>query len=127
MERCLVDTSRNFGHARVFHTFSSHGIARSFELVPMNKFCLLSLKHTTKVRAPLYLWELAQLSIALAAPHASQMLQDHSDDLHLAYKKNKKKSIYTLAKKILYAKLIYCDHPNKIVKHLNLRITKIWI
>ena len=94
MERCLVDTSRNFEHEWVFHSFSSHGIARSFELVPMNKFCLLSLKHTTKVRAPLYLWELAQLSIELAAPHASQMLQDHSDDLHLAYKKNKNRKVY---------------------------------
>ena len=33
----------------------------------------------------------------------------------------------TLAKKILYAKLTYCDYPNKNVEHLDLRITKIWI
>ena len=35
--------------------------------------------------------------------------------------------IYTFAKKILYAKLIYCDHPNKNVEHPDLRITKIWV
>ena len=32
-----------------------------------------------------------------------------------------------LLKKILYAKLTYCDYPNKNVEHLDLRITKIWI
>ena len=32
-----------------------------------------------------------------------------------------------LPKKILYAKLIYCDHPSKNVEHPNLRITKIWV
>ena len=31
--------------------------------------------------------------------------------------------IYT-CKKILYAKLIYFDHPNKNVEHPNLKITK---
>ena len=35
--------------------------------------------------------------------------------------------IYIFPKKILYAKLIYCDHPNKNVEHLDLRITKIWV
>ena len=39
----------------------------------------------------------------------------------------KKKCIYTLAKKILYAKLTYCDHPNKKFYHPDLRITKIWV
>ena len=33
---------------------------------------------------------------------------------------------HTLAKKKLYAKIIYCDHPNKNVEHPGLRITKIW-
>ena len=95
----------------------------------MNKFCLLSLKHTTKVRAPLYLWELAQLSTALAAPHASQVVT-RSPDLHLTYKKKKKKkkSIYILAKNILlYAKLIYRNYLNKNVEHPDLRIIKIWV
>ena len=32
-----------------------------------------------------------------------------------------------LSKKILYAKLIYCNHPSKNVEHPNLRITKIWV
>ena len=35
--------------------------------------------------------------------------------------------MYTLAKKILYAKITYCDYPNKIFEHLDLRITKIWV
>ena len=38
-----------------------------------------------------------------------------------------KKYIYTLTKKILYAKLTYCDHPNKNNEHPDLRITKIWV
>ena len=29
-----------------------------------------------------------------------------------------------VAKKILYAKLTYCDHPNKNVEHPDLRIIK---
>ena len=38
----------------------------------------------------------------------------------------KKKNIYIHLPKIkLYAKLTYCDYPNKIVEHPNLRITKI--
>ena len=38
----------------------------------------------------------------------------------------KKKSKYIHLPKIkLYAKLIYCDYPNNIVEHPNLRITKI--
>ena len=48
--------------------------------------------------------------------------QDHHD-LHLTCKK----SIYILAKKKLYAKLTYCDHPNKNIGHPDLRITKIWV
>ena len=39
----------------------------------------------------------------------------------------KKMYIYILAKKILYAKLTYCNHPNKNFEHPNLRITKIWV
>ena len=35
--------------------------------------------------------------------------------------------IYTLAKNILYAKLTYCDYPNKIFEHPNLIIIKIWV
>ena len=35
--------------------------------------------------------------------------------------------IYILAKKILYAKLTYCNHPNKNFEHPNLRIKKIWV
>ena len=38
-----------------------------------------------------------------------------------------KKNVYTLAKNILYTKLIYCDHYNKNIEHSNLRITKIWV
>ena len=38
-----------------------------------------------------------------------------------------KKCIYTPVKNILYAKLTYCDHPNKNYEHSDLRITKIWI
>ena len=38
-----------------------------------------------------------------------------------------KNCIYTLVKKILYAKLTYCDQSNKNVKYPNLRITKIWV
>ena len=38
-----------------------------------------------------------------------------------------KKCIYALAKKILYAKLTYCDHLNKNFEHPNLRIIKIWV
>ena len=38
-----------------------------------------------------------------------------------------KKCIYTLAKKILYAKLTYCNYLNKNVEHPDLRITKIWV
>jgi len=30
-------------------------------------------------------------------------------------------------KKKLYAKLTYCDHPNKNYERPNLRITKIWV
>ena len=37
------------------------------------------------------------------------------------------KNVYTLAKNILYTKLIYCDHYNKNIEHSNLRITKIWV
>ena len=36
-------------------------------------------------------------------------------------------SIYTLAKKILYVKITYCDYSNKNVEHSDLRITKIWV
>ena len=32
-----------------------------------------------------------------------------------------------MPKKNLYAKLIYCDHPNKNVEYFDLRITKIWV
>ena len=35
--------------------------------------------------------------------------------------------MYALTKKILYAKLTYCDQPNKNVEHPDLRITKIWV
>ena len=49
--------------------------------------------------------------------------QDHPD-LHQTCKKM---FIYTLVKKILYAKLTYCDHPNKNIEYPNLRITKIWV
>ena len=36
--------------------------------------------------------------------------------------------IYILIKKyILYTKLTYFDHPNKNVKHLDLKITRIWV
>ena len=35
--------------------------------------------------------------------------------------------MYTFAKKILYAKLIYCDYHNKNFEHFDLRITKIWV
>ena len=38
-----------------------------------------------------------------------------------------KTCIYILAKKVLYAKLTYCDYPNKNFKHSNLRITKICV
>ena len=38
-----------------------------------------------------------------------------------------KKCKYTLAKKILYTKLIYCDYPNKNFEHPDLKITKIWV
>ena len=38
-----------------------------------------------------------------------------------------KNCIYTLTKKILYAKLTYCDHPNKNYEHPDLRITQIWV
>ena len=38
-----------------------------------------------------------------------------------------KKYIYTLAKKILYAKLTYYDYHNKIFEQIDLRITKIWV
>ena len=38
-----------------------------------------------------------------------------------------KKCIYTLVKKILYAKLTYYNHPNKNVEYPNLRIIKIWV
>ena len=38
-----------------------------------------------------------------------------------------KKCIYTLAKKILYAKLTYYDYLNKNLELLDLRITKIWV
>ena len=34
-----------------------------------------------------------------------------------------KKCIYTVAKEILYAKLTYCDYPNKNFEYLELRIT----
>ena len=38
------------------------------------------------------------------------------------------KNVYIhLPKKILYAKLTYCDHPSKNVKQPDLRITKIWV
>ena len=39
----------------------------------------------------------------------------------------KKMYIYTCSKKILYAKLTYCDYPNKNFEHPNLRITKICV
>ena len=32
-----------------------------------------------------------------------------------------------IPKKILYAKITYCDHPNKNFEYLDLRITKFWI
>ena len=35
--------------------------------------------------------------------------------------------MYALTKKILCAKLTYCDQPNKNVEHPDLRITKIWV
>ena len=46
-----------------------------------------------------------------------QQSQNHSDF--------QKKCIYTLAKKILYAKLAYCDYPNKNFENPDLRIIKI--
>ena len=47
---------------------------------------------------------------------------------NLQKEKEKKKSIYTLAKNILlYAKLIYRDYLNKNVEHPDLRIIKIWV
>ena len=44
-------------------------------------------------------------------------------DLHVS--QGCKKCRYTLAKKIFKAKLTYCDHSNKNVEHLDLRIVKI--
>ena len=38
-----------------------------------------------------------------------------------------KKCIYTLAKKLLYVKLTYCDHLNKNIEHIDLKITKSWV
>ena len=38
-----------------------------------------------------------------------------------------KKCIYTLVKKMLYAKLTYYDYLNKNFEHPNLKITKIWV
>ena len=60
----------------------------------------------------------------LVAPHASQ--GGHRTTLTYNWLA-KKKYIYTLVKKILYAKLTYCDHPNKNIEHPDLRITKIWV
>ena len=57
---------------------------------------------------------------SLTAPRASQ--GGHRTTLTC-----KKICIYILVKKILYAKLIYCDYPNKNVKHPDLKITKIWV
>ena len=47
--------------------------------------------------------------------------QDHPD--------LQKNCIYIFAKKIksLFTKLIYCDHPKKIVEHPSLKITIIWV
>ena len=57
---------------------------------------------------------------ALTAPHASLgWSQDHPELLKNVYRH--------LLKKILYAKLTYCDHPDKNVEHPDLRITKIWV
>ena len=53
----------------------------------------------------------------LATPHAS----------HDGHYLQKKKCIYTFVKKLLYVKLTYCDHSNKNVKQLGLRITKSWV
>ena len=50
----------------------------------------------------------------LATPHASQPWLAKNVYIHLP-------------KKILYAKITYYDYPNKNVKHLDLRITKIWV
>ena len=36
-----------------------------------------------------------------------------------------KKCIHTLAKKLLYTKLTYCDYPNKNFEHPDLSIIKI--
>ena len=54
------------------------------------------------------------------APHANQ--GGHRTALTC-----KKKCIYTFAKKTLYVKQTYCDHPNKNIEHPDLRITKIWV
>ena len=64
------------------------------------------------------------LTLTVAVLHASQ--GGHRTTLTC-----KKKCIYTLAKnilyEILYAKLTYCDHPNKNFEHPNLRIAKICV
>ena len=56
----------------------------------------------------------------LAASHASQ--GGHRTTITC-----KKMHIYTCQKKIFYVKLTYCDHLNKNVEHLDLRITKSWV
>ena len=58
----------------------------------------------------------------VAALHASRRAKVVTGPSWLA-----KKYTYTFAKKILYAKLIYCDYPNKNFEHFDLRITKIWV
>ena len=75
---------------------------------------ILSSKHTTQVISFWIFW-----------PHNGGSTCE-------TIKKKKKKYIYIYIyiylskKKNLYAKIIYCDHPNKNVEHPNLRITKIW-
>ena len=64
------------------------------------------------------------LQSALAAPRPSQGGYRTTLTCTLL---GKKKFIYTLVKKIFYAKLIYYNHPNKNVECPGLKITKIWV
>ena len=74
---------------------------------------------------------------ALAAPHARPLNYLNKIPFTFSQQKKKKvvtgspwvakKCIYTLVKKLLYVKLTYCDHPNKNIEHLDLRITKSWV